>query len=107
MVPRGCPSGPSDGRPSACARQDGVHDCRSEEAIPTPSYPVPSLSVGGEMDGVVRVSRMAEAWYTQQAVPQHVVKLVPGANRAFWPRVVSVGAFLLEHPSNGTYQRFV
>eukprot|EP00913_Durusdinium_trenchii_P007413 g6970.t1 len=67
---------------SACARQDGVHDCRSEEAIPTPSYPVPSLSVGGEMDGVVRVSRMAEAWYTQQAVPQHVVKLVPGMSHS-------------------------
>lgn len=62
--------------------QDGVHDCRSEEAIPTPSYPVPSLSVGGEMDGVVRVSRMAEAWYTQQAVPQHVVKLVPGMSHS-------------------------
>ena len=57
--------------------QDGVHNCTGP-AIPAPQYAVPTLSIGGELDGVVRVSRLAEAWYTQQALPQHQVKLVAG-----------------------------
>merc|ERR1712232_182382 len=31
---------------------------------------------GGTHDGVVRVSRIAEAWYTQQHSPTHRVRLV-------------------------------
>ena len=58
--------------------KDGVHNC-SGPTIPSPSYPgPPSLSIGGELDGLVRMSRMAEAWYTQQAT-QHKVKLVLGS----------------------------
>eukprot|EP00435_Cladocopium_sp_Y103_P065572 s569_g27.t1 len=57
--------------------KDGVHNC-SGPLIPSPSYPgPPSLSIGGELDGLVRMSRMAEAWYTQQTTP-HKVKLVLG-----------------------------
>ena len=56
---------------------DGVHNCTGP-AVPAPEYALPTLSIGGELDGVVRVSRLAEAWYTQQALPQHKVKLVPG-----------------------------
>lgn len=61
--------------------KDGVHNC-SGPTIPSPSYPgPPSLSIGGELDGLVRMSRMAEAWYTQQAT-QHKVKLVLGMSHS-------------------------
>ena len=46
--------------------------------MPAPEYALPTLSVGGELDGVVRVSRLAEARYTQKALPQRKVKLVLG-----------------------------
>jgi hypothetical protein len=37
------------------------------------------LTIGGSLDGVVRVSRIAEAWYTQQG-SAHQVALVEGMN---------------------------
>jgi len=44
--------------------EDGVHKCTGGN---TPSlFPIPTLSVGGSLDGVVRVTRLAEAYYTQQ-----------------------------------------
>ena len=54
--------------------EDGVHNC-SATSLPSPSYPLPSLSIGGELDGLVRISRIAEAWYTQQDLPQHQADL--------------------------------
>lgn len=42
--------------------EEGVHDCFGKNTI---DYPVPSLTIGGELDGVVRVTRIAEAYYTQ------------------------------------------
>eukprot|EP00756_Hemistasia_phaeocysticola_P038525 Hpha_TRINITY_DN16764_c2_g2::TRINITY_DN16764_c2_g2_i1::g.78088::m.78088 len=60
---------------------DGVHDCPGP-AVPEPAYAVPSLTVGGELDGVVRIARIAEAWYTQQGTPQHQVAAVDGMNHA-------------------------
>ena len=38
-----------------------MHDCPGP-TVPAPEFPVPSLAVGGELDGVVRVARLAEAW---------------------------------------------
>ena len=61
--------------------EDGVHNCSGPD-IPSPSYPLTSLSIGGELDGLVRVSRMAEAWYTQQGLKQHQVKLVMGMSHS-------------------------
>ena len=66
--------------------KDGVHNCSGSglsatgapTKIPRPRYPLPSLSIGGELDGLVRMSRMAEAWYTQQAT-EHEVKMVMGS----------------------------
>mmetsp|Transcript_40330 Transcript_40330/g.90609 ORF Transcript_40330/g.90609 Transcript_40330/m.90609 type:complete len:551 (-) Transcript_40330:244-1896(-) len=58
---------------------EGSHDC-SATGIPAPKFPVPTLSVGGELDGVVRVSRVAEAWYTQKGTPEHKVVVVEGMN---------------------------
>merc|ERR1712136_195004 len=34
---------------------DGVHACSGPEA-PTPTYQIPTLTIGGSLDGVVRVS---------------------------------------------------
>lgn len=61
--------------------KDGVHNCSGPAGIPRPRYPLPSLSIGGELDGLVRMSRMAEAWYTQQAT-EHEVKLVMGMSHS-------------------------
>ena len=60
---------------------EGVHNCTGP-SVPAPQYPLPTLSIGGELDGVVRVSRLAEAWYTQEALPQHKVKLVAGMSHS-------------------------
>lgn len=65
--------------PGGCLK-DGVHDCPGPE-VPTPSFPVPSLTIGGSLDGVVRIARVAEAWYTQKATP-HAVTVVEGMNHA-------------------------
>ena len=59
--------------------KDGVHDCSSLKGGVV--YPLPSLSIGGELDGVVRVSRLAEAWYTQRN-SSHLVRVVPGMSHA-------------------------
>ena len=34
------------------------------------SYPVPTLTIGGELDGLARVTRIAESYYTQLLDPQ-------------------------------------
>ena len=60
---------------------DGVHNCTGP-TIPAPEYALPTLSLGGELDGIVRVSRLAEAWYTQQELSQHAVRLVKGMSHA-------------------------
>ena len=60
---------------------DGVHNC-SSSPVSSPSYPLSTLTIGGELDGVVRVARIAESWYTQRALPQHSVALVSGMNHA-------------------------
>lgn len=56
--------------------EDGAHDCSKMPAGVV--FPVPTLSVGGELDGVVRVGRVAEAAYTQRDTKQHVVVVVEG-----------------------------
>lgn len=43
--------------------KDGVHDCYGDNSV---EFNVPVLSIGGSKDGIVRVSRIAEAFYTQQ-----------------------------------------
>eukprot|EP01062_Namystynia_karyoxenos_P080552 TRINITY_DN8692_c0_g8_i1.p1 TRINITY_DN8692_c0_g8~~TRINITY_DN8692_c0_g8_i1.p1 ORF type:complete len:570 (+),score=159.60 TRINITY_DN8692_c0_g8_i1:75-1712(+) len=58
---------------------EGVHSCTGP-TVPTPEYAVPTLTVGGALDGVVRVARIAEAWYTQRATAHHEVALVEGMN---------------------------
>lgn len=58
---------------------EGVHACEGP-AVPAPVYPLPTLTVGGSLDGVVRVARIAEAWYTQQSTPEHRTALVDGMN---------------------------
>merc|ERR1719498_2286332 len=57
---------------------DHVHDCDGPE-IPVPEYKIPSLTIGGGLDGVVRVSRIAEAWYTQKNT-KHQVTVIEGMN---------------------------
>ena len=41
-----------------------AHDCSREAG--TVVFPVPVLTVGGELDGVVRIGRVAEAVHTQR-----------------------------------------
>ena len=60
--------------------KDGVHKCDASGASEAPAYPLPTLTVGGSMDGVVRVSRIAEAWHSQKTTPVHQVVLVEGMN---------------------------
>jgi hypothetical protein len=57
---------------------DGSHDCYGPNI---PSFPVPVLTVGGELDGVVRVTRIAEAYYSQTVLGKLAtfpVVIVPG-----------------------------
>ena len=46
----------------------------------TPTYQIPTLTIGGSPDDVMRVSRIAETWYTQQGSSVHQVALVEGMN---------------------------
>jgi hypothetical protein len=45
---------------------------------PTWSYPVPTLTVGGELDGLARVTRLAEAFYKTGGRPGFPVEVVAG-----------------------------
>lgn len=58
---------------------DGVHNCVGPQ-VPTPTFEVPTLTIGGSLDGVVRIARIAEAWYTQHGSDEHQVALVEGMN---------------------------
>lgn len=63
--------------------QDGAHDCYGSNTV---SFPLPVLTVGGELDGVVRITRIAEAYYTQavltNAQQKFPVVVIPGMNHA-------------------------
>ena len=74
-----CPSGV--GLPLCPGRYlpDGVHACSDPEVL-TPTYQIPTLTIGGSPDDVMRVSRIAETWYTQQGSSMHQVALVEGMN---------------------------
>lgn len=51
--------------------------------VPTAAaYPRPVLTVGGELDGLTRVTRVAEAWKEAQGVKNAPVVVVPGVNHA-------------------------
>ena len=60
----------------------------TSEGRPQIEYPVPSLTVGGELDGLCRISRITEALYSQvtfsndpkQAVVYMPVTIIPGMN---------------------------
>ena len=58
---------------------DGVHACSDPEVL-TPTYQIPTSTIGSSLDDVVRVSRIAETWYTQQGSSVHQVVLVEGMN---------------------------
>jgi hypothetical protein len=51
---------------------------------PAFSYTVPTLTIGGELDGLSRVTRIAEAFYQQVTVQQHgaqfPVVVLPGVS---------------------------
>lgn len=61
--------------PGGCL-EDGVHTCAVSDS--PVSFPVPVLTIGGELDGIVRVTRIAEAYYTQQNQPKFPVVAVKG-----------------------------
>lgn len=61
---------------------DGAHDCFGPNTV---AFPVPVLSVSGDLDGVVRITRIAEAFYTQKALTnrsQDYFAVVRGMNHA-------------------------
>merc|ERR1712012_1538783 len=57
---------------------EGVHDC--EDLDNNPVFPIPVLTVGGELDGVVRMARIVEASYTQQGIASLPVIVIEGMN---------------------------
>ena len=61
------------------ALPDGVL-ARTDPEVLTPTYQIPALTIGGSTDDVMRVSRIAETWYTQQGLSVHQVALVEGMN---------------------------
>lgn len=60
--------------------EDGVHNC--EAPTSEPDYFLPTLTIGGELDGAVRITRIAEAFYTQRNQPQNPVVVVSGMAHA-------------------------
>jgi len=46
--------------------------------FPTLAYPVPTLTVGGELDGLARVARVAEASYKSKGMADFPVEIVMG-----------------------------
>ena len=62
------------------ALPDGVLARSDPEAL-TPTHQILALTVGGSPDVAMRVSRIAETWYTQQGSSMHQVALVEGMNR--------------------------
>lgn len=61
-------------------------------------YAVPTLTIGGELDGLARVSRMAEAFYTQLLDPR-LDKATVSANRASFPVVIELGVSHIQFAS--------
>jgi len=59
---------------------DGSHSCSVRKS--EPDFPFPTLTIGGEMDGVVRITRIAEAFYTQKDLPLHRVIVIPGMSHS-------------------------
>eukprot|EP00128_Syssomonas_multiformis_P012060 Colp12_sorted_trinity150504_noHs@387 len=60
--------------------QDGAHTCTGKNM---PDFPVPSFTISGELDGIVRFTRIAEAFYTQVALAgdsKSPVVIVKGLN---------------------------
>jgi len=59
---------------------DGVHTCTG--AAPA-VFPIPLLTVGGDLDGVVRPTRLAESYYNQlSSLSSMPVVILPGVNHA-------------------------
>ena len=56
--------------------QDGAHECTGNNSV---EFPVPTLTMSGELDGVIRISRIAEAWNTQPD-GSHPVVVIEGMN---------------------------
>lgn len=64
--------------------EDGAHTCTGPNVV---DFPVPVLTLSGDLDGVVRVARVGEAWYTQTVLPgsdagKLPVVVVEGMNHA-------------------------
>jgi len=63
--------------------EDGAHTCTGSNLV---DFPVPALTVAGELDGVVRITRVAEAFYTQAVLRDDTAKypvvVVAGMNHA-------------------------
>ncbi|MBM3464638.1 MAG: hypothetical protein FJX76_21280 [Armatimonadetes bacterium] len=61
----------------------GAYLAHGVSGVPTaPLYPRPVLTVGGEVDGLTRVTRVAEAWKEGQGTPETPVVVLPGVNHA-------------------------
>lgn len=54
--------------------EDGVHDCYGDNSV---DFPLPTLTVGGSLDGVTRITRMAESWYTQVELTSGGISSLP------------------------------
>ncbi len=66
--------------PTGCLT-DGVHKCAVDKSVP--SFKLPTLTIAAELDGLVRITRIAEAFYTQSSVAyKHPVVVIPAASHA-------------------------